>query len=113
MSLVLMSRPYRQKLFPTTLLVQMAWVAMAMVPLALVFSVAAGRMTFYLFPVSMYVLSALPLLMRSAVQRAAIRTVTACVLSGVFWFWLGFSNSSLAHIPYSNVLWMNSYELHL
>ena len=112
-SLVLMSRTYRQRLFPTTLLVQMAWVAMAMIPLALFFSVAAGRMTFYLFPVSMYVLSALPSLMPNTIQRAVVRTLTACVLSAVLWFWLGYSNSSLAHIPYSNMIWMDSRELHL
>jgi hypothetical protein len=111
--LVLMSRPYRQRLFPSTLLVQMAWVAMAMIPLALVFSVAAGRMTFYLIPVSMYVLSALPSMMANTIQRAVVRTVTASLLSGVLWFWLAYSNSSLAHIPYNNVAWMDVRELHL
>lgn len=112
-TLVLMSPPFRRRLFPGALLVQMAWVAMAMIPLALLFSVAAGRMTLYLFPVSMYVLSALPSIMHNVIQRAVLRTVTAGVLSLVLWFWLGYANSSRAHIPYTNVLWISSAELHL
>jgi hypothetical protein len=111
--LVLLRRPFRQKLFPDALMVQMAWVAMSLVPLALVFSAASGRMTLYLFPVSMYVFSALPAMMRSAVQRAAIRTLLAGLLFMILWYWLAFANSSLAHIPYNNVLWMDSQELHL
>jgi hypothetical protein len=61
----------------------------------------------------MYVLSALPSMMANTIQRAVVRTVTASLLSGVLWFWLAYSNSSLAHIPYNNVAWMDVRELHL
>jgi hypothetical protein len=104
---------FRKQLFPNSLMVQMAWVAMSLIPLALVFSAASGRMTLYLFPVSMYAFSALPAMMSSGVQRAAIRTLLAGVMSFMLWYWLAFANSSLAHIPYNNVFWMDATELHL
>ncbi len=112
-ALVLLKKPFRQRLFPSTLLVQMAWVAMALVPLAVFFSAAAGRMTLYLFPVSMYVLAALPSLFPNGVQRAAVRTLLACWLSAVLGFWLQYSNSGYAYIPYSNIVWMDHRDLHL
>lgn len=111
--LVFLKRPLRAKLFPTTLMIQMACVALSLIPLALVFSAASGRMTLYLFPVSMYVFSALPSLMPNVIQRAVIRTVSAAVLSVILWYWLSYANSSAAHVPYNNALWMDARELHL
>jgi hypothetical protein len=110
--LVFMRRPLRERVFPTTLMIQMACVALFLVPMALIFPTASGRMTLYLFPVSMYVFSALPLLLPSAVQRAAVRTMSAALLTGILWYWLSFANSSVAHIPYNNVVWLDARELH-
>lgn len=111
--LVFLRRPLRIKLFPTTLMIQMACVALSLIPLALIFSAASGRMTLYLFPVSMYVFSALPSLMPNVIQRAVVRTVSAGALTVILWYWLSFANSSAAHVPYSNVVWVDARELHL
>ena len=106
-------RDVRTRLFPTQVQEQMALLAMAFVPAALVFSTAAGRMSMYLFPVSMYVFAALPTLFRNAIQRAAIRTLVVVLMAVMLWLWLSYANSSAAHMPYGNVLWMDSNELHL
>ncbi len=111
--LLLISGRFRSTLFPTPVLRQMAWMAIALIPLAIVFSVAAGRMTLYLFPVSMYVFAALPGLFKDASAKAMIRTLVCGAQFGVLWIWLNFANSSLAHVPYSNALLMNAWELHL
>jgi hypothetical protein len=104
---------FRARLLPSDLYLQLAWLALALVPLSLVFSTASGRMSLYLFPVSMMVLGGLPTLLASGVQRAITRTAIAGTMLFVLWYWLSFANSSLAYLPYNNVLWMNINELHL
>lgn len=111
--LLLVAGRFRSVLFPTPVLQQMAWMAIALIPLAFVFSVAAGRMTLYLFPVSMWVFAALPALFKDASAKAIIRTLVCSAQLGVLWLWLNYANSSLAHVPYSNVLLISSWELHL
>lgn len=111
--LVLFGRKVRQVLFPTALLVQMAWLAILLIPAAFVFSAASGRMTLYLFPVSMYVIAALPGMFAQSSLRAALRTAFGGVLVGILYVWLQYANSSYAHIPYNNALMMNEWELHL
>jgi hypothetical protein len=111
--LLLLSRQARERLFPSPLLLQMGWLAIALVPMAFIFSAASGRMTLYLFPVSMYVLAALPIQFARSELRAAIRTSLAATMMATLWVWLAFANSSLAHIPYGNALLTNSWELQL
>ncbi len=111
--LVLFGRRVRAKLFPGTLLVQMAWLAILLVPTAFFFSAAAGRMTLYLFPVSMYAFSGMPDLIGDRTLRAVLRTALAAVLFVTLGVWLEFANSSYAHIPYRNALMMDSQDLHL
>ncbi len=111
--LVLFGRRVRQTLFPSALLVQMAWLAILLIPAAFVFSAASGRMTLYLFPVSMYVIAALPGMFAQSSLRAALRTAVGGVLVGILYVWLQYANSSYAHVPYNNALMMNEWELHL
>lgn len=111
--LLLIAGRYRPVLFPTALLRQMAWVAIALIPLSFVFSLASGRMTLYLFPVSMWVLAALPGIFKDGNARALVRALICLAQLAVLWIWLNFANSSLAYIPYGNSLFMHSWELHL
>ena len=110
---VLLPARIRSRMLPFPLLAQMAVLAIALIPLALVFSQAAGRMTLYLFPVSMFALSGAVTLIQRAEGRALGRTVIAMAMVGVLAMWLNFANSSHAHNPYSNALLMDRSELHL
>lgn len=107
------SRRIRDALFPSGLHVQMAWLAMALIPLAFVFSAAAGRMTLYLFPVSMGVFASLPGLLAKREARATARTAIALAQGTILYVWLAYANSSIAHIPYTNALMIEPWERHL
>jgi hypothetical protein len=93
--------------------IQMALAAILLIPVALVFSAAAGRATLYLFPVSMYVLSALPGLFSQKEIRSAARLIIGAAYASLLWFWLVYANSAIAHIPYSNVFSIENWELQL
>lgn len=100
---VFCKKEIRQVLFPTPLMVWLALLSVAMFPIALLFSVAAGRMSLYLFPVSIYAASAIPSLWGSSRQVLA-RLIFCLIFVLQSWIWLEFSNSSHAHIPYQNFL---------
>jgi hypothetical protein len=102
--LMLLAPRLRARLFPSPLSLQMAWFALLLIPAAFVFSAASGRMTLYLFPVSMYVFSRLPGVLVTVPERLISRTMLAGSFVVMTWFWMAFGNSSLAHIPYSNLL---------
>lgn len=110
---VLLGKRIRSILLPSPLLVQMAWLSLLLIPTAFVFSTASGRMTLYLFPVSMYVLAKLPNMFGNPALRAAIRTTIGAIMVMILWIWLQYANSSVAHIPYNNALLMDEEQLHL
>jgi hypothetical protein len=109
---LLFGRRIYAKLLPTPPLgLQMACLALSLVPLAFFFSVASSRMTLYLFPVSMYVFSALPGALQSRAMRAAAVVAVSIFMVLVLMFWLSFANTSPAHKPYRNVLFVKSSDL--
>lgn len=103
---------YRPLLFPTALLRNLAFAALATLPLVLVASAAAGRLSIYWFPVSMWVWSALPSTLPPQ-SRRPIRLLICALMMGLLFGWLSFANSSIAHIPYSNALMVDSGELEI
>jgi len=109
----LLSGKQRALLFPSQLHRLMAFLAVALVPAALLTSAAAGRITLYLFPVSMFVISAFPLLVSSKQQKALVRYGIALFMLLVLFVWLAFANSSLAHRPYGNFLTVPNFEWRL
>jgi hypothetical protein len=111
--LVFLRQKFRDKVLPNQLLVRMAWMALLLVPLAFAFSAAAGRMTLYLFPVSMFVLSGFARLLGDIHSRAAARTFLGFFLLAVLAYWLNFANSSRAYNPYGNALLVDSSRLAL
>ena len=102
----------RSRLFPTTVLKHMAFAAVAMLPLALISSVTAGRLSLYLFPVSLWVFAALPSCVAPK-YRVLIRTLIATSMMAVMLVWLNFANSAHAHLPYRNALLIPSWELEI
>lgn len=105
----LLSRRQRELLFPDQLHRLMAFMAIALIPMALVASAAAGRVTLYLFPVSMSVIAAFPMLFRPGASRLLVRYGTGLFLLLVLYIWLAYANSSRAHIPYGNFLTVPSH----
>lgn len=112
-ALMIFGRKVRARLFPSQLMIQYGLLAMLLVPLAVVASVAAGRISLYLFPVSIYVFTGLPGLFSTPQARALVRLLVALSMLLILWIWLNFANSAYAHIPYMNVLWVHPSELHL
>lgn len=103
---------YRAILFPTSLSRQMAIAAIATLPLVLVASAAAGRISLYWYPVSIWVWSAFPTIF-TAQSRHLVRASVALAMLLVLSSWLMFANSSNAHIPYRNALFIEPWELHI
>jgi hypothetical protein len=91
-------------LLPNQLYRHMALLCISLLPLSLVVSTASSRISLYLFPVSMYVFSSIPVIMSSPQQRLFLRYLIAAAMVGLLYVWLGFANNSHAHIPYGNLL---------
>jgi hypothetical protein len=98
---------YRQVLLPNTLHRNMALLALIFVPVSYFASAASGRMTLYLFPVSMYIVAAMPQILGPG-TRFIYKSLCAIFFVGLSLFWLVASNTGYAHIPYRNLL--NIYE---
>lgn len=103
---------YRDVLFPTQLLRNMAFAAILTLPLALIASAAAGRISLYWFPVSIYVWAALPGALAPKFRRP-FGLLIALAMLGIMVGWLQFANSSVAHIPYENALLLEPWELEI
>lgn len=111
--LLLFGAKVRQKLFPASILVNLGVLAIALIPVALFASLAAGRISLYLFPVSICAFAALPSLLQSPVARAMAKMLLAITFVGIAAIWLAFANNSFAYKPYNNVLFMDWTDLHL
>jgi hypothetical protein len=95
---------YRAKLLPNALHRNMALMAIALVPLSLVTSAAAGRVSLYMFPVSMYLFAAIPRVMHGAGTKFVYRIGCSTFFSSLLVFWLLASNTGVAYLPYRSVL---------
>lgn len=105
-------RKHRAIMFPTSLFRQLAFAAMATLPLVVFASAAAGRISLYWYPVSIWVWSSFPSIFatRSRPLARAFATFTMLVMLSS---WLLYANSSYAHIPYRNALFLEPWELHI
>ena len=103
-------RRVRNILIPNKLHRNMAITAILLIPLSFVVSAASGRLTLYLFPVSMYIFAAMPQLFVKS-DKILLRGLLAVFFVGLLAFWLNFGNSSIAHKKYQNALLVPTYEL--
>lgn len=108
-----LGKRYRSLLIPDRLHMQMTLAAIALIPLALVTSTAAGRITLYLFPVSMWIFAALPQMFHNGVARLGVRTFIAFFFPAILVIWLNFGNASIAHRNYNNALLVEPHLLEL
>lgn len=109
---LLQGKAKRQWLLPDRNLRNMAIIAGALlfaVPFA---SAAAGRLSLYLFPVSMQVFAALP---AATARKTAVgaRALVCVAMLGICVVWLLFANSSIAHRNYQNALFLPARDLEL
>ena len=102
-------RRLRPVLLPNDIHRHMALLAVILIPASFVASTASGRIGMYLFPVSMYILTALPAAIKSNDLRNLYRIGLILFLVFVTVFWLRYSNSGIAHLPYRNFFTVDSY----
>jgi hypothetical protein len=95
---------YRAKLLPNALHRNMALMAIALVPLSLVVSAASGRVSLYMFPVSIYLFAAIPRVLRGGGTKFVYKVGCSTFFAALLVFWLLASNSGHAHLPYRNLL---------
>jgi len=111
---MLMTRKWWANALPNWPLLQiLCYMAVAMVFLVPFYSQAVGRMSLYLFPVSITFFACLPLMTKNSAGRTLVRLGSVISLMIVLAVWVGFSNQSYAYRPYQNVITTNSDELDL
>lgn len=111
-SLYFLLPQYRQFLFPTPLLRNLAFAAMITLPLVFFASAAAGRISLYWFPVSMWVWAALPSVVTPRFRRLARFAISSLMLA-IMVIWLTQANSAFAHLPYQNALFVEPWDLEI
>lgn len=112
--LMLLSQKSWQKLpVDWGLLKPLCWMAVGLLALVPFFTVAVGRMSLYLFPVSISFIATFPSLVQRAEGRALIRLISVTALGGVLAVWLAFANTAFTYHPYQNALFIPTWELAL
>ena len=86
------------------LLTNLAWGALACLPLILISSVGAYRFALYFWPLGMYVYSGFPTLIPAATGRAFYRIAVVICSFAMLIGWLLLANNSLPWLPYKNWL---------
>lgn len=95
------------------LLRPLCWMAVGLLFLSPFFTVAVGRMSLYLFPVSISFIATFPSLMRRAEGRALVRLLSVTALGGVLAVWLAYANTAFTYRPYQNALFVPAWDLAL
>lgn len=106
-------RRWRQVVPNWPLIQQLCWTALGLVLLVPFFSVAVGRISLYLFPISIVFVSTLPQFISRPEGRALARTALVFLLGTILGVWLRFANTAFTYLPYKNVLTIESFELAL
>jgi hypothetical protein len=103
----------RNRLFSTEVLRRLAVLAIMMLPLVFIASAAAGRVSLYMYPVSIYVFANLPSLIASETMRRFCRLCIVILMFVVLYVWLNYANSAGPHSNYQNLLFLHPSERHL
>jgi hypothetical protein len=102
------------RLLPNWELIQrLCFITIVLFALVPFFTVAVGRISLYLFPISISFISSLPLLVRDAAGRTFLRALLLVILGVVLWLWLSFANTAFTYLPYQNVLFLDPGQLEL
>lgn len=101
----------RNVLLPDSLHRNLAVIAILLLPVSFFASTAAGRLTLYLFPVSMMVVATMPLVVRDARLRPFVRYLFSTFFVTLMAAWLNLANNSRAHQDYQNALFIDGDRL--
>ena len=104
--LLLKRRTFAARIPQPEFVIPMAIFAVLLLPLATVYSVAASRVSFYLFPVSLAFLSTIPSLSRDGRTRGFLRYLIVLYGLALLAAWLTLANHAYNHKPYGNVLFL-------
>jgi len=104
-AIYLLSRQrWSEELGPSALVTNLAWGALACLPVILISSVAAYRFALYFWPLGMYVYSGAPGLIQAGIGRALYRIALVLACFAILIGWLLLANNSLPWLPYKNWL---------
>lgn len=95
------------------LLRPLCWMAIGLLFLSPFYTVAVGRMSLYLFPISISFVATLPNLVARPEARSIARTLLVCCLGAVLALWLGYANTAFTYLPYGNALVVPGWKLDL
>lgn len=108
-----MRKTWRRLTADWGLLRPLCWMAVGLLFLSPFFTVAVGRMSLYLFPVSISFIATFPSLVQRAEARALVRLLSVTALGGVLGVWLAYANTAFTYRPYQNVLFVPAWDLAL
>lgn len=111
--MLLMHKTWRRLPIDWGLLRPLCWMAVGLLFLAPFFTVAVGRMSLYLFPVSISFIATFPSLVQRAEGRALVRLLSVTGLSFVLAIWLAFANTAFTYRPYQNAMFLPAWDLAL
>ena len=111
--MLLTKNTWRRMPVDWVLLWPLCWMTIGLLFLSPFYTVAVGRMSLYLFPVSISFVATLPQLSARPEARAVTRTLLVCGLGGVLALWLGFANTAFTYMPYANALVVPTWKLDL
>jgi len=97
-------RRWSERIGDSTLIRNLAWGSLALLPMILISSVGAYRFALYFWPMAMYVYSGFPGLIPAATGRAFYRVALVVASFAMMVGWLQLANNSLPWWPYRNWL---------
>lgn len=100
----------RDILFGSPIIFRLAVFTLVMTPFGYLFPVVTARILIYSFPMTMYAISALPLIV-SPKSRPLVTIALLAALFGQMLAWLSYSENSKSHFPYDNLLFIDAMEL--
>jgi len=80
-------------------------ISFALIPVALISTVAVHRLGFYVIPIQMFMLSTLPFVMTEARQKLYFKIIPIIILGSYLVVWFSFSSHATAcYVPYDSYL---------
>jgi hypothetical protein len=113
MIFLLFRRSWSGKLHNWELMRGLSLLSVALLAISSFMTVAAGRMSLYLFPISIAFFGYLPQYFTAGASRALVRMVAVVALGAVLVVWMTNANTAFTFIPYRNALFLDSSELAL
>lgn len=81
----------------------MSIMSIALIPMAMTYSLAASRISFFLFPVSIAVMATIPEIFPAS-SRSAVKFLIVLYGFVTLGLWLNYANTAFGWFPYNNVL---------